>query len=533
MDYRMFYALLLTFLLANLAVGCLPVESYSKGEVLIRVTEQYSTIQEAVNAANPGGTVAVSAGIYYEHVVVNKSISLVGENPNTTIISGNNGTQSVLLIVADNVSIDGFTIKNGDCGIWVNGNNVTINDNIIKENKGSVGDGVLLNQSSGAKIYGNIITNNGDGLPDLWWGNGIGCYEGSSNLIRGNLISRNVVSGVAVFGDYNVVKENNITGSVNGIAIGGHKNIIIDNTVISNHETGIYLGGYSNTVKNNRLSENGYWNVLGDPMGSGIQLSWSSGHVIEGNLIWDNVKFGIALMDLNPRNIVRGNTILRNRIGIYFHYSNSTTVYHNNFINNTVQASVGDAYSDVEVWDNGAEGNFWSHLSGKDANLDGIIDTAYVLDIRNRDNYPLAEPWSETRTFPIIWSETTYNVTTCCNCTLANLHFKQPEKCIGFNITGPAASTAVCNVIMPLSLMWGYFSVLINDFPQPYAIYQNATHTTIYFVITFQSTKQIKILATEVVPEFPATLSLTMFLIATLLSVILLKRRHRRQRYFH
>jgi nitrous oxidase accessory protein len=533
MDNRVFSVILLVFLLETVVTGCLPVESHSK--VLIQVPEQYSAIQEAVNAANPGDTVAVSANIYYEHVVVNKSISLVGENPNITIICGNNGTKNVLLVAANDVSISGFTIKNGNSGICVNGNNITINNNIIKENKGTIGDGVQLNQSSGAKIYGNVIVDNGDGYPDLLWGNGVGCYRGSSNFIRGNLISSNVVSGVAVGGDHNIVKENNITGNgENGIAIiGGHNHLIIDNTVISNHETGIYLGSYSNTVKNNRLSENGYWDMGGEPVGGGIQLSWSSGNVIEGNLIWDNVDFGIALSDLNPGNIIRGNTILHNRNGIYFYYSNNTTVYHNNFINNTDQASVGDAYPDVEVWDNSAEGNFWSGFSGKDANLDGIIDTAYVLDVRNRDNYPLVEPWSETRTFPIIWNETTYNVTTCCNCTLANLHFKQPEKCIGFNITGPAASTAVCNVTIPLSLMCGYFSVLINNIPQPYAIYQNETHTSIYFIITFQSTKQIKILATEVVPEFPATLSLTMFLIATLLSAILLKRKHHRQRYFH
>jgi len=73
--------------------------------------------------------------------------------------------------------------------------------------------------------------------------------------------------------------------------------------------------------------------------------------------------------------------------------------------------------------------------------------------------------------------------------------------------------------------MWGYFSVLIDNVPQPYAIYQNQTHTSIYFMVPFQSTSQIKILATEVIPEFPVTITLAIFAIATLLSGMLLKQK--------
>jgi len=78
----------------------------------IRVPEDYPTIQAAVNAANPGDTVLVASGIYYEHVVVNKSLTLVGENSGTTIVNGS-GSGIVFHVTANNVSISNLCIWNG------------------------------------------------------------------------------------------------------------------------------------------------------------------------------------------------------------------------------------------------------------------------------------------------------------------------------------------------------------------------------------------------------------------------------------
>jgi pectin methylesterase-like acyl-CoA thioesterase len=43
----------------------------------IIVPDDYPTIQAAINAANDGDTIFVKIGTYYEHVVVNKSLSLI------------------------------------------------------------------------------------------------------------------------------------------------------------------------------------------------------------------------------------------------------------------------------------------------------------------------------------------------------------------------------------------------------------------------------------------------------------------------
>jgi hypothetical protein len=70
------------------------------------------------------------------------------------------------------------------------------------------------------------------------------------------------------------------------------------------------------------------------------------------------------------------------------------TIYHNNFVNNTVQAEVGEASSVVNIWDDGypSGGNYWNNYNGTDNDGDGIGDTPYILNENNQDNYPLVNP---------------------------------------------------------------------------------------------------------------------------------------------
>jgi parallel beta-helix repeat protein len=521
----------ITILIVSIMFGAATSNSLlPEAKSCIGVPQDYATIQEAVNAAGAGDTVLVSAGVYYENLIINKYISLVGEDPDSTVVDGN-GSDNVFSVLADDVTIINFTIRNGLRGILINGNNCTVSNNTITENDGDYGIylsgmGVLMNYSSFNEISGNIVTDNGNNVPGWSWGNGIECFHSSQNFVARNMVCNNEVLGIAIGGDCNIVEGNNATGNgADGIGIGGDNNSIIGNVIVANRMAGTrVLNSHNNILKDNYVSKNGNLDIWGQPQEGGISLGWSNDNIIEDNFICSNLYWGIDMRDLNPHNIIRGNTVLNNSLGIYFHYSNDSTVYHNNFINNSRNASVGDAYEDIEVWDNGAEGNYWSNFAGADTNLDGIIDTPYVLDIRNQDNYPLTEPWSETRTHEVNWDETIYNVITCCNFTVAAFSFSQPNKQVSFNATGPANSTATCNVTIPLSLMWGNFSVLIDNTPQPYAIYQNQTHTSIYFTVSFQSTRQIKILSTEVVPENPL---LTITLITVMLGTALLFKRKR------
>ncbi|HID43216.1 MAG TPA: hypothetical protein EYP30_05460 [Archaeoglobaceae archaeon] len=52
----------------------------------IYVPDDYPTIQGAVDAANPGDTIIVRDGIYYENVMVDKSLNIRSENCSTNCI---------------------------------------------------------------------------------------------------------------------------------------------------------------------------------------------------------------------------------------------------------------------------------------------------------------------------------------------------------------------------------------------------------------------------------------------------------------
>jgi parallel beta-helix repeat protein len=137
----------------------------------------YSSIQQAIDDAQYNDTVYVYNGTYYEAILVNKSLWLLGENKTTTILEGN-GTRDIITVIADYVKIKGFTIQNGHFNILVNHssfgtimeNNIhsglhglsvqngchflTISNNSFKENV----YGIRLFSSTDMTISSNVLT---------------------------------------------------------------------------------------------------------------------------------------------------------------------------------------------------------------------------------------------------------------------------------------------------------------------------------------------------------------------------------------
>jgi hypothetical protein len=109
----------------------------------IRVPEDYSRIQEAIDMASPGITIRVASSDrpYYEYIHIRNKhdLCLKGDIRSTTIIDGRFEGADMDVILIDeysyNVTISGFTIrKGGRSGISISGSNNTILDNIISNN---------------------------------------------------------------------------------------------------------------------------------------------------------------------------------------------------------------------------------------------------------------------------------------------------------------------------------------------------------------------------------------------------------------
>jgi len=97
--------------------GSRPVASPS----VLSVPTDYATIQGALDAAGPGDTVAVAAGVYTEHLLLPSYVKLLGAGASTTILDGQNlGGRLIDFTGATAAVVSGFTLRNvarGDvCG---------------------------------------------------------------------------------------------------------------------------------------------------------------------------------------------------------------------------------------------------------------------------------------------------------------------------------------------------------------------------------------------------------------------------------
>jgi len=423
----------------------------------IWVPDSYTTIQEAIDKANEGDTIFVRATTYYEHVIVDKALSLVGENKDDTIIDGE-GTGTVVEIRANNVTLRNFTIQNADVGIW-------------------------LWYSHGSNLTGNIVSNNRQ------YGIFFGGYS-DGNIISDNTISHNSQYGVYFSSSTNSIFTNNtISNNDNGIYIwSSSNNIFAGNNFSENNDNGIYIWSSSNNIfAGNNFSENI----------NGIHLFHSSENVVSGNIVLNN-NYGIYVGD-SDKNVILNSKASNNQRGIYLHFSrenilNNNTldsnlygilldsssnneILHNNFINNVASSR---SINSVSSWDNGVEGNYWSDYQGSDANRDGIGNTPYNIEENNEDNYPLMAMHLQ---FSVLMENKTYLIDAVSDSTISDFQFHSNmgdrTKAVSFNVNGEG----FCRISIPHSLVSPPFTVKVDDSPPLYfkKVYANRTHTWIYF----------------------------------------------------
>ena len=219
----------------------------------------YTRIQDAIDNASDGDTIYVYPGLYVEHLRIGKSINLIGENRDATVIDGDHKGDVLKISHVNHVNISGFTIRNsGDLssGIKMDSTGYTMISNCkIINNYG----GIEGYHSNNITITDNIINNNG------WCG--IFMYYGEIVIVDNIIITGNgwcdnaQYSGVAFHNTGNViVKDSVINGNGRGLeCIFSHgNNIITGNTISNNIYFGLSLFLSNNTeVSSNIISGNG------------------------------------------------------------------------------------------------------------------------------------------------------------------------------------------------------------------------------------------------------------------------------------
>ena len=278
----------------------------------------YTTIQSAINDTVDGDTVFVydDSSPYYEVLIINKSINLVGEDRNTTCIETSYDEVTIISITADSTTVQGFTISGvayAGIGIMINSNYCVIRYNNIES---GISVGVHLNKAHYSLISNNNIINH----------------------YRGIILER--------ITNHTIITNNIITDCRIGILNRGFNNNFLNNTIQLSKDIGIVLGGGNCIADNNTIINND---------GDGIKIStngWES--VISNNTI-DNNDDGIQIYNGNDILITK-NTISNNDIGLRLDECENCIITNNNFISNI---EIGFLIRFITLHHNYWNANYW------------------------------------------------------------------------------------------------------------------------------------------------------------------------------
>jgi len=160
----------------------------------------------------------------------------------------------------------------------------------------------------------------------------------------------------------------------------------------------------------------------------------------------------------SERNLVEGNTVVDSGLyGVVVRLAGGNFIFHNNFVDNSFQLDVSDAFANV--WDDGypSGGNYWSGYVGVDefcgfgqnmSGSDGLGDTAYGSEVANQDKYPLMGFF---RRFDVIWNGSDYSVLTVCDSAITGFSLVCLEAVVEMrlNFSGVWGTFGFCRVSVP------------------------------------------------------------------------------------
>lgn len=376
----------------------------------------FDKIQDAINEAKSGDRIIVYDGLYEENIIIDKGISLFGEDVDNVIIDGG-GKDSVVTITASNVDLSTFTIQNSgsnasDAGVKLTSssekcriveNKITdcvfgfyvdrCDDTVFSQNHiyETTNATFFISSDKNTIEYNHIYNNENHGIflnqsckdntirkNTIYWNGLYGIYLNDrceDNTISENQVYENENTGIRIE-DYvrnSIVSENDVRENSNyGIFVVGSNTVVSDNIACFNQMHGIFLfADDSTTIIDNNASNNKL---------DGIRLQNSTGSVIATNIIRNNDRHGAYLN----------------------YYSIQNKIYDNLFAKNWLNAKdISPDTSQNEWYQSGSAtpniingpfiaGNYWDDYTGVDENRDGLGDAPYYIEGGNKlDFYPL------------------------------------------------------------------------------------------------------------------------------------------------
>jgi len=370
----------------------------------------YTTIQHAVNMANDGDTVFVYNGTYVENVLIeDKSITLVGEDKNTTIVVSAGMSEDIIAIIADDVNINGFTVKKGDDDRYTYGISF-MNDLQGYRKNISVSDCDLINNDEGIYIGDfdnvsvgrcNFIDNDVHGLSVIGYDKPVMNTSFFHCRFENNDVSLDGVSHLKIENcDFYLsdleARESDYLEFYNCSMdyrlytmcwLHSGSNQIFDNctfTNITRGESGIDITGYSEKVI---IRNCVFKNEAEKGDGRGIFISHVEDVLIQ-NCTMKDLYVGVVMWSL-----IFGFTIenchFENNIDGFFNHDRLCT--HNKFLQNNFINNTYDVDNDVFLFINIYKNNYWDKWKGRGPHR--VLRTFRLMDLFNWDWNPVSEPY--------------------------------------------------------------------------------------------------------------------------------------------
>jgi parallel beta-helix repeat protein len=278
----------------------------------------YQTIQDAIDNATSGDTIYVWDGIYNESIVLNKSLTLIGNGTSNTTINGiSSGT--VINITANWVNVSGFTVS--------------------KSGSLAHDSGIKLYNVQFCKINNTYCTNNE---------NGIILYSSSNNSLENNECKSNQVNGINLLSSQRSKLRNN---------------------TCTNNDYGIHLKTSNDTlIENNICNSNAYIGIF-------LYLKSNSNHIMNNICNFHTLYSGIRLSNSN-KNYIFNNTCEKNSDAIYFSKSSSNIVEENELTYNYGNAIYLRQGHRNQIADNNCDRNDYGGIYLADSNENVIINNS-------------------------------------------------------------------------------------------------------------------------------------------------------------
>ena len=189
------------FLALNLIAAVAAFVGPAKAASFLRVPEDFSTIQAAIDAAPDGATITVAPGRYTENIdFLGKLLLLSGAGPDSVIDGAGRGPVVRFVNGEGPASVlDSFTITGGlatqGAGIEIENSSPTIVRNVIVDNAASgVGSGIFVGGSAAQPaIFNNLLMFN------------VGVNGGDPHAIQISGSSPRIVNNTLVRNDSNAI----------------------------------------------------------------------------------------------------------------------------------------------------------------------------------------------------------------------------------------------------------------------------------------------------------------------------------------